>query len=52
VNYLEENVSTFDYDPVYCEIIRRLENLRSTGKTGWQNSNPFYNEIKNDKKKY
>lgn len=42
---------TFDYDPVYCEItLRRLENLRSTGKTGWQNSNPFYKEIINDKK--
>lgn len=42
---------TFDYDPVYCEItLRRLENLRETGKTGWQNSNPFYKEIVNDKK--
>lgn len=42
---------TFDYDPVYCEItLRRLENLRGTGKTGWQNSNPFYKEIVNDKK--
>ena len=42
---------TFDYDPVYSEItLRRLENLRETGKTGWQNSNPFYKEIVNDKK--
>ena len=42
---------TFDVDPVYCEIsLRRLENYRKNGKTGWQNSNPFYHEIKNDKK--
>jgi site-specific DNA-methyltransferase (adenine-specific) len=38
-----------DYDPVYCEIaLRRLENYRLTGKTGWQNSNPFENEIQTD----
>lgn len=42
---------TTDIDPVFCEIsIRRLENYRNTGKTGWQNSNPFYQEIINDKK--
>lgn len=42
---------TFDYDPVYCEIsLRRLENYRQTNKVGWQNSNPFYNDIVNDKK--
>lgn len=42
---------TLDYDPVFCEItLRRLENLRANGKTGWQNSNPFYNEISCDKK--
>jgi site-specific DNA-methyltransferase (adenine-specific) len=42
---------TSDIDPVYCEIVlRRLENYRSTGKPGWQNSNPFENEILNDKK--
>jgi site-specific DNA-methyltransferase (adenine-specific) len=35
-----------DIDPIFCEIsIRRLENFRQTGKTGWQNSNPFANEI-------
>lgn len=40
---------TTDIDPVYCEItIRRLERLRITGKTGWQNSNPFEEEIQND----
>lgn len=42
---------TIDIDPVYCEItIRRLERYRKHGKTGWQNSNPFYDEIKNNKK--
>jgi site-specific DNA-methyltransferase (adenine-specific) len=42
---------TADYDPVYCEItLRRLENFRSTGRTGWQNSNPFMNEIIADDK--
>ena len=42
---------TIDIDPVYCEIsVRRLERYRKTGKTGWQNSNPFYDEIKNNKK--
>lgn len=33
---------TIDIDPIYCELtIQRLEHLRKTGKTGWQNSNPF-----------
>lgn len=42
---------TFDFDPVYCEItLRRLENYRKNNKTGWQNSNPFYDEIVKDKK--
>jgi len=41
---------TMDIDPIYCEIaIRRLERFRSTGKTGWQNSNPFEQEIASDK---
>ena len=36
---------TMDLDPVCCEItIRRLERFRRTGKTGWQNSNPFEEE--------
>lgn len=40
---------TSDIDPVFCEItLRRLENFRSTGKTGWQNSNPFEEEIRQD----
>jgi DNA modification methylase len=42
---------TIDLDPVYCEIaIRRLEHHRITGKTGWQNTNPFEKEIQKDKK--
>ena len=37
---------TIDIDPIYCEIcIRRLELLRRTGKTGWQNGNPFEQEM-------
>lgn len=40
---------TCDIDPVYCEITkRRLENFRKNGKTGWQNSNPFAEEILED----
>ena len=48
---LDRKCITMDYDPIYCEItLRRLENYRTKYKTGWQNSNPFYEEIKNDKK--
>ena len=37
---------TMDIDPIFCEIaIRRLEHFRQTGRTGWQNSNPFANEL-------
>lgn len=37
---------TADVDPVFCEIaIRRLEHFRRTGRTGWQNSNPFEDEF-------
>ena len=33
---------TCDIDPIFAELtIRRLERLRSTGKTGWQRENPF-----------
>jgi site-specific DNA-methyltransferase (adenine-specific) len=40
---------TADIDPIYCEIIiRRLERFRVTGKTGWQNNNPFSMEMDND----
>jgi DNA modification methylase len=42
---------TTDIDPVFCEIsIRRLERFRETGKAGWQNSNPFHEEILQDNK--
>ena len=45
------NCYTTDIDPVFCEItLRRLERFRETGKTGWQNSNPFEEEILSDKK--
>ncbi|RKY93715.1 MAG: site-specific DNA-methyltransferase [Ignavibacteriae bacterium] len=48
---LNRNCFTADIDPVFCEItIRRLERYRETGKTGWQNSNPFCNEILKNKK--
>ncbi len=41
---------TMDFDPVFCEIvIRRLEPFRATGRTGWQNSNPFAVEVAADK---
>jgi site-specific DNA-methyltransferase (adenine-specific) len=37
---------TMDIDPVFCEVtIRRLEHFRRTGRTGWQNSNPFALEL-------
>lgn len=37
---------TMDIDPIFAEItIRRLERLRRTGKTGWQNSHPFAEEL-------
>jgi DNA modification methylase len=46
---LGRKCATIDNDPLYCEIaIRRLELLRQTGRTGWQNSNPFASEIAND----
>jgi DNA modification methylase len=39
---LGRKVYTFDIDPVFAEItIRRLENYRKTGKTGWQWRTPF-----------
>ena len=48
---LNRKCITVDIDPIYCEItIRRLERFRKTEKTGWQNSNPFYEEILADKK--
>ncbi|RKX29752.1 MAG: site-specific DNA-methyltransferase [Candidatus Zixiibacteriota bacterium] len=39
---------TFDSDPIFTEItIRRLEQFRATGKTGWQSGNPFEHELCN-----
>lgn len=39
---LGRRVLTFDIDPVFAELtIRRLENYRKTGRTGWQWDNPF-----------
>jgi len=39
---LGRQVMTCDIDPVFAEItIRRLENFRRTGKTGWQWRTPF-----------
>lgn len=41
---------TSDLDPVFCEItLRRLENYHETGKIGFQNSNPFANDILENK---
>ncbi|RMD51195.1 MAG: site-specific DNA-methyltransferase [Ignavibacteria bacterium] len=48
---LHRKCFTIDIDPIYCEIsIRRLENYRKNGKTGWQLSNPFENEVLKDEK--
>ncbi len=42
---------TIDIDPLFCEItLRRLENYRRNKLTGWQNSNPFAEEILSDRK--
>ena len=42
---------TLDIDPVFCEIsLRRLENFRNNNNIGWQNSNPFAEEIRSSKK--
>ena len=39
---LHRKVYTFDLDPLFAELsIRRLENFRKTGRTGWQWRNPF-----------
>ncbi len=47
---LNRKCYTVDSDAVYCEVaIRRLEHFRRSGKTGWQNSNPFEQEILADK---
>jgi site-specific DNA-methyltransferase (adenine-specific) len=39
---LKRRCFTMDNDPVFAELtIRRLENFRTNGKTGWQWENPF-----------
>ena len=46
---MERRCYTIDCNPVYAEIaIRRLERFRETGKTGWQNGNPFEREMSED----
>jgi len=46
---LQRKCYTMDNNPIFCEIaIRRLEHFRQTGKTGWQNSNPFEKEFFTD----
>lgn len=43
---LNRRCFTMDIDPIFCEItIRRIERFLQTGKTGWQNSNPFEEEL-------
>ena len=43
---LKRKCFTIDIDPIYTEItIRRLERFRDFGKLGWQNGNPFENNI-------
>ncbi|MEM7336857.1 MAG: site-specific DNA-methyltransferase, partial [Chloroflexota bacterium] len=40
---------TIDIDPIFCELtIRRLEHYYQTGKTGWQNSHPFVEEMREE----
>ena len=42
---LKRKCFTIDIDPIYAEItIRRLEQFRATGLTGWQNGHPFEKE--------
>lgn len=42
---LNRRCFTMDVDPIFCEItIRRIERFLETGKTGWQNGNPFETE--------
>lgn len=43
---LDRRCFTMDIDPIFCEItIRRIERFLKTGKTGWQNGNPFEKEL-------
>lgn len=43
---LNRQCYAMEIDPIFCEIsIRRIERFQKTGRTGWQNSNPFEKEI-------
>lgn len=43
---LDRRCFTVEIDPIFAEItIRRLERFRATGKTGWQRSHPFEEEL-------
>lgn len=43
---LSRRCFTTDIDPIYAEVaIRRLEQFRATGRTGWQNGHPFEKEL-------
>ena len=43
---LDRKCFTIDIDPIYAEItIRRLERYRTTGLLGWQNGNPFQEQL-------
>ena len=43
---LKRRCYSMEIDPVFCEIsIRRIERFIATGRTGWQNSNPFEKEM-------
>ncbi len=47
---LRRRCFTADVDPVYAEVtIRRLEQFRATGRTGWQNGHPFEEELPPEK---
>lgn len=44
---LQRRCFTMDIDPVFCEMtIRRLEQWRENGRTGWQNGHAFEKEMK------
>ena len=43
---IDRRCFTLDIDPIYAEItIRRLERFRATGRLGWQNEHPFYDQL-------
>ena len=43
---LKRKCFTVELDPIYSEIvIRHLERFRATGRLGWQNGQPFQDEV-------